>query len=164
MRAGAVALASTGAGMAETEGWTLFVDRCLTPMSEVERPVTEGLTEGGAARFAEVMDDGDLPGTTYVAGENLILQVVPEGDGQFLGCALLDETAEVEATVAAFTAWRDAEVAAERLRETESLLGQFYHSTTWREPKLRVGVMTGRDPETGRKMAMLSVSDTDLES
>ncbi|MGB3555912.1 MAG: hypothetical protein WBA25_14875 [Jannaschia sp.] len=157
---------SAAAAAAQTDpvgtGWDAFEARCMAPMSEIEQPDTAGLSEGGSAWMAQLMDGEIATAATYLVRDGVFLTVVPEGNGEYLGCSVIDESDTAAESFAQYETWMARETALGRWRETDALLGVVHRSTTWREPQLRFGHIKGNDGD--RRLFVLFVAATDLES
>ena len=158
------AMLAAGEAQADGTGWDTFAARCLEPMSEVRQPDMSGLEPGGAARMAELMQGENPSATVYAVRDRVLLSVLPERDGHFLTCTIVDESDTAVAALDQYETWREEAIVAERWREVtqKTALGPDLYSTTWREPKVALSRWTGAD-ERGRAV-LFSIRTTDLES
>ncbi|EPX77875.1 hypothetical protein thalar_03602 [Litoreibacter arenae DSM 19593] len=155
-----VLLASSGA---QAGAWEEFETRCLVPMGKVASPTTEGLSAGTTKALDGFMEGREREARTFVSPDGRVaMLVIDPSETEFLACGIVadgDPASEVDWDMS--EAWLDAQISEGRyVKAGQSLLGPYFHSTEWREPKLRYSSLRGRDPD----VVFYLISETGLES
>ncbi|GFE66332.1 hypothetical protein [Litoreibacter roseus] len=146
--------------------WSEFEQRCLAPFEAVERPDLSGLTKGAATIFGQLGEGfaqtADANAVYTFPAAELELMVIAPSDRAYSGCMVVGRGAAADAAdQRAADAWLQVQIEAERYDEVAgSVLGPAYHSTVWREPKLRFVRLITDAP----RVVVYGISETDYES
>lgn len=153
----------SAASGAQAGAWEEFETRCLVPMGQVQAPITEGLSVGTTKALEGIMSGRERVARTFVSADGHIAMVVTDpSETEFLTCGIVaDGDAASDVDWAKSEDWLAVQISEGRyIKAGQSLLGPYFHSTEWREPKLRYSSLRGLDPDA----VFYSISETGFES
>ena len=153
-------MAATGA---YAGAWEEFETRCLVPMENVVAPIAEGFSVGTTKALDGFMEGRERDARTFVSPDGRTAMVVIDpSETEFLACGIVaDGDAASDADWATSEDWLAAQISDGRfVKAGQSLLGPYFHSTEWREPRLRYSSLRARKPDA----VFYFISETDLES